>query len=134
MKKAILAILLFSFLLSCNSKSTTPKTIRSDTSRIAGLWVDFETKSVKYGLMWMIVRDTFVFKPSKDTSVLKREWVVDTAYFTPRLIKDSLGKEVLIGVPASFETVSIERNADTAQNKLYRWIVEHPQYFNQPKK
>tara|TARA_R110000868_G_scaffold177772_2_gene416813 strand:+ start:4110 stop:4514 length:405 start_codon:yes stop_codon:yes gene_type:complete len=134
MTKTILAILLFSFLLSCNSKSATTKTTINDTTRIAGLWVDFETKSVKVGLVWMVVKDTFIFKPSKDTSVLNRVWVTDTLFFTPRIEKDSTGKEILIGVLAAFQSVSIERNADSAQNKLYRWIVEHPQYFNQPKK
>lgn len=131
MKKIVSAILLASILFSCdNNKSTKPAVIKSDTSRILGFYIDFEKKDIKYDVIWMIQRDTLAFKfTDNDSSTLKKDWVKDTMFYVPKEFIDSTGKKSIVGVPVNYQTVSIERNADSAIRILSKWILEHPQFF-----
>lgn len=131
MKKIASVILLSAILFSCGSnKPTKPPAIKSDTSRVLGFFIDFEKKDIRFDLLWMIERDTLAFQfTDKDSSTLKKDWVKDTAFFVPKTFTDSAGKTSSVGVPVNFETVSIERNADSAIRKLSLWILTHPQFF-----
>lgn len=130
MRKLFAFLFAIVFFAACKSKSGDNKTgvVTHDTTRVLACYIDFQKKEVFNGPVWVIVRDTYVFK-QVDSFTIKRTWGKDSMVFTPRLVKDSTGKEVLNGVPAAFETVSFERNFDTAVAHLQRWIKTHPQFF-----
>lgn len=139
MKYAFLFYLIVAIsIASCSSSSSgggKPKNIQRDTSRMLGVFVDFEKKSVHYGPMYLIVKDTLMFA-MEDSSTFKKKWTKDTLYFTPRVIYDSVAKkDTLLVFPQYIrESVSLERNLDSAIKTLERWIKNNPQFFKSDKK
>lgn len=116
----------------CKNKSATVHSTGEvrDTSKILACYIHFKTKEIRYDMLYMVTKDTFVFK-SVDSLTQKKQLTRDTLFFVPDRIQDSTvnGKVKTLYIPVPRESVSIERNVDSAVNILSRWILLHPQFF-----
>lgn len=78
----------------------------------------------------MITKDTLDWQLI-DSLKKEKQWVRDTTFYIPVVSVDTL-KKMPDYIPVIRQSVSIERNFDSAVSILQRFVISHPQYFPKP--
>lgn len=93
--KAFLSITIFSVLIySCGNEGGEPKVKTSDTSRVIGVYVDYDGRDIKHDIIFRVIKDSFGFV-SEGGDIMKKKWHKDTLYFIPLpgdTLKDNVTK------------------------------------------
>lgn len=122
MKKAAFVILASAILFACGNNKGLSKTKfvpKSDTVKTLGVYAEIPYKTIHYGLMFVIIRNSI-----RIDSFLNASQVIDTIpYFLPQNDTSGKFKQTLI------DAVSFDFNLDSAFRKVSRWVKLNDKYL-----